>query len=277
MNRIGISTCGFPLTEEYFAALAETEIEAIEISMWSSQYPFIDYKNLNMLAKRYGIELWSYHLPFAPFHEIFPGSRDASVRKKTVDYLSELMKKASDIGIDKFVMHSGGEGILPEERQELMENTMETFDKMAEIAHELGGMIAVEDLPRSCLGNTTEEVLQLVSVNDKLKVCFDTNHLLQDDNNDFLRAVKDRLLTVHISDYDFVDEKHWLPGEGDIDWPTLMNTFKEVGYQGVFMYELELKTPDSIMRPRDLTFGDIVENAKTLFNGKTPMALGKRK
>lgn len=277
MNRIGISTCGFPLTEECFSALAQSEIEAIEISMWSSQYKFIDYKNLSTLAKRYGIELWSYHLPFAPFNEIFPGSRDASVRKQTIDYLSELMKKATDIGVDKFVMHSGGEGILPEERQELMENTMETFDKMAEIAHKLGAVIAVEDLPRSCLGNTTEEVLQLISVNDKLKVCFDTNHLLQNDNNDFLRAVKDRLLTVHISDYDFVDEKHWLPGEGDIDWPTLMNTFKEVGYQGVFMYELELATPDSISRPRDLTFQDVVDNAKTLFAGKTPKPLGKRK
>ena len=30
MNKIGISTCGFPLTEEYFSALAESEIGAVK-------------------------------------------------------------------------------------------------------------------------------------------------------------------------------------------------------------------------------------------------------
>ena len=48
-------------------------------------------------------------------------------------------------------------------------------------AQQLGQVIAVEDLPRTCLGRESSEMLELISVNDKLRVCFDTNHLLQKD------------------------------------------------------------------------------------------------
>lgn len=29
---------------------------------------------------------------------------------------------------------------------------------------------------------------------------------------------------LHVSDYDIVDEKHWLPGEGEVDWEMVCNS-----------------------------------------------------
>ena len=46
INKIGLSSCGFALTEANFSALAESGIEAIEISMLPEQYKDINYREL---------------------------------------------------------------------------------------------------------------------------------------------------------------------------------------------------------------------------------------
>ena len=173
--------------------------------------------------------------------------------------------KASDIGIDKFVVHPSCEPIADELRAEFIKNSQESLNELAEFAHLRGAVIAVENLPRTCLGRDSKEMLELISVNDKLRVCFDTNHVLKENVVDFVKNVKDKIVTLHVSDCDFVNERHWLPGEGKVDWPELTTALKEINYNGVWMYEIGLKTPDSIKRERDLTFVDFVHNAEQLF------------
>ena len=51
-------------------------------------------------------------------------------------------------------------------------------------------------------------------------------------------ALGSRIITTHISDHDYVDERHWLPGEGKIDWMRMLAAFETIGYEGVFNYEL---------------------------------------
>ena len=82
------------------------------------------------------------------------------------------------IGIDKFIVHPSAEPIEKDLRSENFKYSMESLDRLAEIAYAEGAVIAVEDLPRTCLGNSADEIGKLISVNDKLRVCFDTNHLL---------------------------------------------------------------------------------------------------
>ena len=144
---------------------------------------------------------------------------------------------------------------------------MDSLDRLAEMAFAEGVTIAVEDLPRTCLGNTADEIAEIISVNDKLRVCFDTNHLLKDNNVNFMRTLGDKIITVHISDYDFINERHWLPGEGKVDWKDFMTEFNNIGYDGVWMYELGLECPPTIVRDRNLTFVDFYQNANSIFNG----------
>jgi sugar phosphate isomerase/epimerase len=252
-------------------------ISATEISLTPEMYPILDHKQVEAYAKKYGVELWSYHLPFHPFTELDPSSLDGEIRKHTLEYFTELIKKGSDIGIDKFIVHPSGERIYDEERADRMKYSMESMDKLAEIAYKHGARIAIEDLPRTCLGNTADEVLQLISVNDKLRVCFDTNHLLKDDQIQFMDKLADKIITVHISDYDYVNERHWLPGEGKIDWNAFIEKFNTIGYKGVWMYEIGLKCPKTILRDRDLTYTDFMENAKCLFEGRKPPIFSRQK
>ena len=97
----------------------------------------------------------------------------------------------------------------------------------------------METLPRTCPGRTAQEIDYLTADIPNVKVCFDTNHLLIDSHDDVFEKVGDRIGTLHISDYDRVDEKHWLPlnGQGTVDWENFCRKLKKSGYKGVFMFE----------------------------------------
>ncbi len=274
MYKIGISGSCVELTVENLAKMSEAGISAVELSSSPVYQAEADYKALKVNADKYGITLWSCHLPFYPFEDFDVSTLDTATRKQIVQRHSELIKKAADVGVDKFVIHPSGEPIADGERAERLNCAMESLDILAEIAWKAGGVVAVEDLPRTCLGRNIDELCKLTSANDKLRVCFDTNHLLYDNNLDFIRVLGERIITLHISDYDFVDEKHWLPGEGKNDWNLIYNGLKNAGYNGVWMYELRLEAPKTISRPRDLTLKDIYNNAQAVFNGEKITPLG---
>ena len=273
--KIGMSSCAFALDETAFSALAEAGIDCIEISLHYLKHPALDFAQTARLAKKYGVSLWSYHLPFAPPDVLDIASTDETVRRHTVEYWSELIKKGADIGVRTFVVHPSSEPKSEgEARAREMDAAMASLASLAECASREGGVIAVEDLPRSCLGRSAREISQLISADNRLRVCFDTNHLLIDDNLNFVERLGDKIVTLHVSDYDFLDEKHWLPGEGKADFPVLYAALLRVGYTGPWMYEVNLTTPKTIARPRPLTFADFKANAETIFVGKVPAAIG---
>ncbi|MCE7070813.1 sugar phosphate isomerase/epimerase, partial [Dyadobacter sp. CY327] len=74
----------------------------------------------------------------------------------------------------------------------------------------------IECLPRTCLGNTSKEILQILDGIDNIGICFDSNQLLKESPKDFVKAVNKRIRMLHISDCDNVNERHWLPGKGII-------------------------------------------------------------
>ena len=48
---------------------------------------------------------------------------------------------------------------------------------------------------------------------------------------------KQRITALHISDYDGIDEKHWPPGKGIIDWNLVLESLQSAGYSGPFLLE----------------------------------------
>lgn len=274
MYRIGCSTSGCFPDRELFAAYRDAGIDAMEISVRDHLYGALDYAELASLSKEFGVELCSFHLPFSPFEEL--DISKPSLAKYSVSYLSSLIERATSIGIPMIVIHASGEPIGEEERATRMRCAKESLATLAELASTHGATLAVEDLPRTCLGRDSGDILALLEAHPSLRVCFDTNHLLGEDATAFIARVGDRIVTTHVSDYDFKNERHWLPGEGDVDWQRILDALGTVGYRGVWMYELGLRASATVTRARDLTYGDLAENARALFDGRTPPLLGKR-
>ena len=272
---IGLSTCGKTSNEELFSAYATAGIEVMEISPRTEEYAGLDYGEIRALADKYGITLGSFHLPFMPFDALDISA--PALAEATVRYLTELMDRASAIGIRTFVIHPSGEPIEECDRPARMACAKESLFRLAEEASKRGAVLAVENLPRTCLGRSAEDMEALIAAHPALRVCFDTNHLLGGDPVDLIRRLGERIVTLHVSDYDFVNERHWLPGEGKVDWQAVLAALREVGYQGPWLYEVPFACPNTILRDRPLTCLDVAENAAALFAGKEPPCLSRPK
>lgn len=276
MLKIGSSSNGkYLLTRERFAELQNAGIEALEVSFGDLHDIDVNLEELSALSKEYGVELWSYHLPFGPFSELDLSSCVRDKRENTVNTFSELIKRFADNGFSRFVVHASAEPIGKDERDEHLKCAADSLSHLADVAEKCGGVVAVEDLPRSCIGRNSDEILYLLSANDKLRVCFDTNHLLGESISSFISKVGEKIITLHVSDYDFGDERHWLPGEGKINWKELHNQLMSIGYSGPWMYELNFSTPKTIYRSRNLCAADLAKNAREIFAGSDPTPFGK--
>ena len=275
--KIGLSDCCMQTSmAEKFKLYAENGIDYMEISRGQNQqFLDLDFTEVKALMEQYPeVKVWSVHLPFCPFNKLNIASFDEELVKNTVEYYKKGIDKIASIGVKIAVIHPSGEPNKPEDREALLEIASTCFAALAEHAKQYGITVAVEDLPRTCLGNCSDDIKKLISKHPDLRVCFDTNHLLDQRNVDFVREIGDKIITLHVSDYDFLNERHWLPYEGKVNWVELVEALEEVGYNGVWMYEIGFKAGKNIDRDRDLTFDDFKENHKACISKKPFTPIG---
>lgn len=270
-------SCGGTVNEEIMAGHKAAGINTIEISVGNTQLAdALDFKEARRLADKYGIELWSLHLPFLPFNVIDPSV--PALADYTVKYFCSFIDKATEIGIKTIVIHPSGEPIAESDRPMRLECAKKSLAALAEYAKAKGAVIAVEDLPRTCLGRDSSDILELISAHPDLRVCFDTNHLLSESIADFIKKVGDKIITTHVSDYDEKNERHWLSGEGVIDWKALKDALIAIGYDGPWLYELGLDgSLPTIDRERRLEYSDFARNHDEIMNDKPITTIGKGK
>ena len=268
MYKVGLSTRGKLFSDELIRVCGNGGIEYMELALNKGQYSELDFGHIADVAAGSGVKFWSIHLPYSPMKEIDLSGE--ALAEQTVQFFCELIKKGTDIGIYKYVVHPSSEPVEtePEQRAKRMARSKKSLAKLADYADLLGAVIAVENLPRTCLGHTIAEVDEIVSAHPSLRICLDTNHLLTENVPDFIRHFGNRIVTTHISDCDFVNERHWLPGEGCNDWGDIYKALGEVGYSGIWLYEVAFACPDTLVRGRDLECADFINNANEIFSGE---------
>ena len=266
----GISVHLSDLNEGFLAACRESGVYSLEISLSPAQYPTLDWDAVAALIEKNGLVINSVHLPFSRTMSIChpdKANRDASMALN-----HEVMRAAAAHGTKIAVVHPSTEPITDDERPILMQYSKDNLRILADWAEELGMIVAVEDLPRTCLGRNSDEMLELVSADERLRICFDTNHLLSQPIADCVRAIGDKIVTLHVSDYDFIDERHLLPGELDIDWAEFLDLLDEIGYTGVFTYEVSGDAQNRyICRKAALTPKDYRKNYDSLVKREKPV------
>ena len=265
----GLSVHASQLNDAFFAACRDAGVYSVEISLSPAQYPTLDWDTVAELIHKNGLVINSVHLPFSGTVNI--AHPDKAARGATMELDHAVMKAAAAHGTKIAVVHPSSEPIRDEDRALAMQHSRENLRILADWAEELGMTVAVEDLPRTCLGRNSDEMRELVSADDRLRVCFDTNHLLAEPIADCVRAIGDKIITLHVSDYDFIDERHLLPGELDIDWAEFMDLLDEIGYTGVFNYEVSGDAENRyIRRSAALTPEDYRKNYDSLVKREKP-------
>lgn len=230
------------LTQQRLNDLSKLGFKCIEVVLPSassgSEFEKLnrDARQLKQYTDNASVEIWSVHIPYGDLFD--PSSVDISIRQENVNRIDRMLKAVEPLGASKAVLHPSYEPINPGDRKAMLDACKQALPAIVKHAAKKGVQITIECLPRTCLGNTATEILYLTEGMDKIGVCCDVNHLLQETPPHFIRQVGGELITtLHLSDYDAKDEKHWLPGKGGIDWNEVISALVEIGYDGPFMFE----------------------------------------
>lgn len=236
-------------------------IEVCVLDRWMTQ-PVAglvrEWKTLAADAEAIGLIIWSVHLPYAVPYDI--SRNEPGMAEKAVTLHSALIEAAGQtLRPRKCIIHASHEPIENALREARFHQAVESLTLLTDKAAEQGGQLAVECLPRTCIGNDSGEIERLIRNNPKIGICCDTNHLLTERAEDFIRRFNSRIVTLHVSDYDGIDERHWLPGRGCNHWNAIMDALREAAYTGPLM--LEVRGPAA---GTPLTLGEIMEAAHGL-------------
>ena len=225
-----------PTPDKWRAAIAAGFTDAELDFPWTlpPDAMFADALHTYAILREAGVRVSSAHLPFGPLWE--PSNLDPSALEDALRRFKGLLDWIAAQGIPLAVLHASFEPIPLEERPARLQTAIASINALGAYAKERGVALAIENLPRTCLGNTARETLALAE--GAAGVCFDVNHLLIESHAVFLAAAGPRIIATHLSDYDFINERHWFPGAGAIGWPALLRGLDAAGYTGRYIFEL---------------------------------------
>lgn len=238
----GITALEIAATDICAAPLEEQEVYLAKTEKW------LDY------FKEQGFILHSFHMNFGPYYCLF--NFDDKERAEAVERTLSLTKRVAPYGFKYVVTHTNGWD-FPKggDRRLGIKNLKDSYRK---IVKESPLPIAAEVLPRNCLGNTSKEMLEILDGIDGLKTVVDVNHIMQEKESDCIRALGSTIIGLHVSDRDNINERHWLPGKGIVDFNDVISALEEIGYNDYFTYEVAaMKTAEDVK--------NVAENYKKLF------------
>lgn len=130
-----------------------------------------------------GLEVWSCHLPFSRTLDI--SVLDPQRREENVLLMERMIRLAEIFHPQRLVLHPSSEPISDGERETRLQNSANSIGRLALAAKGIGAVLCIENLPRTCLGRDSGEIMRLIGDFPEVMVCFDSNHLLQEEHARF--------------------------------------------------------------------------------------------
>ncbi|MHC4480714.1 MAG: sugar phosphate isomerase/epimerase family protein [Planctomycetota bacterium] len=175
---------------------------------------------------------------------------DRAERRRTLDELKQWLDLFAALGVEAAVLHPGGRLCLkagPAPR-EVFEASAAALTEL--VAHSGGRVAAI------CLenGGSARELVSLIGAagGQGLGICLDTGHLsvvraqapdTVPSEYDFVLQAGVHLKALHVADNDGSADQHRLPfAGGAADWDGLIKGLREVGYGGLFNFEVPGET-----------------------------------
>jgi sugar phosphate isomerase/epimerase len=249
-----------------------------------SSPPHLDYhdtqgiKEAAKLIKKLGMEVYSFHAPFAENIDIT--SLDKGQREYSQNELLQAAEAASLLGSRFFVTHPGPEkeyfNPRPEELVNRMQNAAKVLNLVSERCNSLGvGFVLENMLPHLFFGNV-RDMLWLIGSIESINVgaCMDTGHAyLSGDVYRVMYKLSSLLQVVHANDNLGQGDDHLPPGKGRINWPQIMKELDETGFVGGIILELAGhldRPPETVLEEARAAHTYLREISKKLTLSKPP-------
>lgn len=187
------------------------------------------------LIQESGLKINAVHMPFTNEWSDLACQYEED-RKEIVKLFSKLIKQLdTNYNPSAYVFHPGGFGVNEENQMEYTERLIKSVNALTEITDK---KICIENMAGRHFLDTSDKMLAFLARCPKAYTCVDVNHFYFETPQDAILKYGNKIGTIHVSDYDFVRERHFLPKEGKIEWMKVISALEKVGYQGVFHYEL---------------------------------------
>ncbi len=243
---------------ERLKELKKLGFDAVELDVCGMNYAWAAEKTLKYsleAAREADITVNSVHYPFGNTWVDLASPWEAD-RKEIVKWFGKVFKITDEYGVRAHVLHPGGIDVTKPELYDVYKDRF--HDSVRGLTELTDAYVCIEDMVGGELFNTVDKMEAMLKAVPKACIVLDVNHLLHDTPYDAVKRLGNRIKTLHISDYDFVYERHLMPGEGKIDWNRLIEELENVGYDGRFNYELN-------MAQHGYTYEQIKENYENLF------------
>ncbi len=166
-------------------------------------------------------------------------AKDPAQRAASVQYAKDCAQMVHELGGEELSVVPGTVGkLVPDGRpDEEWQWAVESMQELYAFADPLGVRLAIEPINRfeTYFINRGAQAMALAeATGPNCGVCLDIFHASIEEV-DYLQAIRDcgsRLADFHVS-----DSNRMAPGQGHIDWPAVIKTLKEVGYQGPLSVE----------------------------------------
>lgn len=214
--------------------LARYGYKSIEIS---GEPDVFDTKELRQLLADNGIACWGAVSLMFEGRDLVHA--DEAVRASSIKYLNECITMVKELdGYEITVVPSQVGKVAPMDTPEQeWAWAVESLKEVYAHAQKEGIRIALEPLNRfetNFLNRADQAVLLAEEVGSDCGVCLDTFHL-NIEEADMIEAIKnskERLVDFHVA-----DNNRMACGMGALDWPLVVKTLKEIGYDGALTVE----------------------------------------
>ena len=222
-------------TENMFFSGSAKEIEAL-------------LRRVKNAAENAGIGISQTHGPWRwPPRDGTQEERDERFEK-----MARSLEGTAALGCTDMVIHPimpFGDNQNPDPDR-FMEMNLEFFTRLTAKARQVGVTIDFENMPMPVLTLATpHQILEFSKqINSPyFRVCLDTGHCTMNhvDPGDAVREIgKQYLRVLHVHDNNGVSDFHWLPETGVINWKNFSQALYDIGFDGVFSLETNVKTKD---------------------------------
>lgn len=189
------------------------------------------------IAKEMDLSIFNIHN--GGFNDNNIWSEDESIRKAHIEPIKRTIAEIADCGHNNLVVHLCEKGDVPAPNKALLKSV----EELIPIAAENHVTLSLENTWRA---DYLEAVWTEFPVKE-LGFCFDTSHANL--RNDFylLEKYSNLLSAYHISDNDGIEDRHWLPFDGIIDYEKVLPYFrnKDLPYTMELIADKE-KYPDEM-------------------------------
>jgi sugar phosphate isomerase/epimerase len=214
--------------------LAKYGYESIEISGEPSQY---DTKEVNKILKDNNIRCWGAVTLMLGDRNLV--AKDEAHRASSVQYVKDCITMVKELdGYEITVVPATVGKIVPDGTpEEEWEWAVGSLKEVYDHSLKEGVKIAVEPINRFetyFCSRAAQAIALAKATGPECGICLDAFHINMEEADPYesIRSAKGLLVDFHVA-----DTNRFACGQGHWDWPKLVNTLKEIGYDGALTVE----------------------------------------